>query len=198
MLCCVFWLFSPKCLGGKCLSGKCLHCVNASAPASTWMVRYAISSTPFWWHVRCDCSVLLFVIMWHWHPLWFGSLLDSPAPFVMMQAPWFARWSGFAVLNFCVVGFIFAWASHSSFSFLCLSLCGRLVHCFLVRVPLRVVVSFVVFVFVFIFARSQSQIDEWVSWLPKPILVLLEGGAAWGWRFSGVALLEVGAVLIKF
>jgi hypothetical protein len=24
----------------------------------------------------------------------------------------------------------------------------------------------------------QSQIDEWVIWLPKPILVLLEGGAA--------------------
>ena len=48
MLCCVFWLVSPKCLGGKwlrCLGGKFLHRVNASIPASTWMVRYAISST---------------------------------------------------------------------------------------------------------------------------------------------------------
>ncbi len=32
--------------------------------------------------------------------------------------------------------------------------------------------------FVFIFARSRSQMHEWVSWLPTPILVLLEGGAA--------------------
>ena len=46
MLCCVFWLVSPKCLGGKCLSGKCLHCVNASAPASTWMVRYSLNDHP--------------------------------------------------------------------------------------------------------------------------------------------------------
>ncbi len=28
------------------LGGKCLRCVNAIAPASTWMVRYAISSIP--------------------------------------------------------------------------------------------------------------------------------------------------------
>ena len=39
MLCCVFWLVSPK-----CLSGKFLRCVNVSALVSTWMVRYAISS----------------------------------------------------------------------------------------------------------------------------------------------------------
>ena len=44
MLCCVFWLVLPKCLGGKCLGGKFLRSVNASAPASMWMVRYAISS----------------------------------------------------------------------------------------------------------------------------------------------------------
>ena len=44
MLCCVFWLVLPKCLGGKCLGGKFLRCVNASTPASTWMVRYAIFS----------------------------------------------------------------------------------------------------------------------------------------------------------
>ncbi len=43
MLCVL--LVSPKCLGGNCLGGKFLHRVNASAPASTWMVRYAISST---------------------------------------------------------------------------------------------------------------------------------------------------------
>ena len=30
----------------------------------------------------------------------------------------------------------------------------------------------------FVFVWSRSQMDEWVSWLPKPILVLLEGGAA--------------------
>ncbi len=42
MLCVL--LVSPKCLGGKCLGGKFLHRVNASALASTWMVRYAISS----------------------------------------------------------------------------------------------------------------------------------------------------------
>jgi len=157
MLCCVFWLVSPKCLGGKCLGGKFLRCVNARAPASTWMVWYARSSTLFWWHVQCDCSVSLFVIMWHWHPLWFGSLLDSPAPFVMMQAPWFARWSGVAVLNFCVVRFIFAWASRSLFSFSCLSLCGHLVCRFVFRLRLRVVVSFVVFVFVFVFEWSRVK-----------------------------------------
>ncbi len=43
MLCVL--LISPKWLGGKCLGSKFLHRVNASAPASTWMVRYAISST---------------------------------------------------------------------------------------------------------------------------------------------------------
>ena len=29
----------------RCLGGKFLHIVNASAPASMWMVRDAISST---------------------------------------------------------------------------------------------------------------------------------------------------------
>jgi hypothetical protein len=136
MMCCVFWLVSLKCLGGKCLGGKFLRCVNASAPASTWMVRYAISSTPFWWHVRWDCSASLSVVMWHWHPLWFGRLLDSPAPFVMMQSPWLARWSGVFMLSFSyrsefdasflcgcrvclrVVGFVFAWSSCSPLSWL--------------------------------------------------------------------------------
>ncbi len=70
-----------------CLGGKFLCCVNASAPASMWMVRYAISSTPFWWHVQCDCPALLSIVMWHWHPLWFGNLLNLPAPFVMMLLP---------------------------------------------------------------------------------------------------------------
>ncbi len=66
-----------------CLGGKFLCRVNASASASTWMVRYAISSTPFWWHVQCDCPALLSIVL-HWHPLWFGKLPNSPAPFVMM------------------------------------------------------------------------------------------------------------------
>ena len=56
------------------------------------------------------------------------------------------------------------------------------------------VLSFVVFnVIMYVFAWSQSQLDELASWLPKPILVLLEGGTAWGWRCLGVALLEGGA-----
>jgi hypothetical protein len=56
------------------------------------------------------------------------------------------------------------------------SLCGR---------------SFIIFVVVaFVFAWSQSQLDEWVSWLPKPILMLLEGGIAWVWHCLGLALLE--------
>ena len=59
--------------------------------------------------------------------------------------------------------FVFVWASHLSFCFSSTSSGGRLVRRFHVRVRLCVV---------------QSQIDEWVSWLPKPILVLLEGGAA--------------------
>jgi hypothetical protein len=46
--------------------------------------------------------------------------------------------------------FVYMWASRLSFS---LSLCGRLVRLFLF-------------------------LSNWVSWLPKPILVLLEGGAA--------------------
>jgi hypothetical protein len=70
---------------------------------------------------------------------------------------------------------------------------GLMIWCCRVCVCLRVVVSFIVLVFVFVFAGSRSQMDKLVSWLPKPILMLLEGGAARGWRFSGVALLEGGA-----
>ena len=66
-----------------CLGSKFLCLVNASAPALTCMVRYAISSTPFWLHVQCDCPALLSIVL-HWHPLWFGKLPNSPAPFVMM------------------------------------------------------------------------------------------------------------------
>ena len=170
MLCCVFWLVSLKCLGGKCLGGKFLHRVNARVPASTWMVRYATSSTPFGWHVRCDCSALLFIIMWHWHLLWFGSLLDSPAPFVMMQMPWLYWWSGVVVLNFsyrsefdtlflCVVSFVFVWSGSSS--------CGHFICRVCVSVCLRVGILFVVFLLVFVFVRLRSQmLDECVSWLP--------------------------------
>ena len=142
MLCCVFWLVSPKCLGGKFVCR-----VNVSALASTWMVRYAISSTPFRWHVQCDCSALLSVVMWHWHLLWFGSLLGLPPPFVMMQRPWLAWQSDVVVLNFSYWSeFVFAWGSRLSFSWSsCLSLHGR--------------VSFVAFVVVtFVFTWSRSRI----------------------------------------
>jgi hypothetical protein len=44
----------------------------------------------------------------------------------------------------------------------------------------------------FVFAWSWSQLDEWVSWLPKTILMLLEGGAARGWRCLREALFEGG------
>jgi hypothetical protein len=191
MLCCVFWLVSPKCLSGKCLGGKFLRCVNASATASTWMVWYAISSTPFWWHVQCDCSVLFFIIMWHWHwqSPWFASTPCDDAGAMICSMIWWCRVEflcgrvhlrvGISFVVFVFV-FVIVWASRLLFCFSCTSSCGRLVCCFRVRVRLCVV---------------QSQIDEWVSWLPKPILVLLEGGAAWGWRFSGVALLEGGAAL---
>ena len=129
------------------------------------------------------------------------------ASLVVWQSPWFASTlcddAGAMICSIiwcCCVEFlcdwvIFAWASCLLFSFSCLSLCGHLVHHFLVWLCLRVVVSFVVFVFLFVFTRLRGQIDERVSWLPKPILMLLEGGAAWGWRFSGVALLEGGAAL---
>jgi hypothetical protein len=66
------------------LGSKCLRRVNAITPASTWMVRYAISSTPFQWHVRCDCPALLSIVL-HWHPLWFGKLANLPAPFVLLH-----------------------------------------------------------------------------------------------------------------
>ena len=36
----------------------------------------------------------------------------------------------------------------------------------------------ILMVVTFVFVWSWSQMDELVSWLPKPILVLLEGGAA--------------------
>ena len=54
----------------------------------------------------------------------------------------------------------------------------------------------ILMVVTFVFVWSWSQMDELVSWLPKPILVLLEGGAAWGWRCSGVALLEGSAAAL--
>ena len=112
MLCRVFCLVSPKCLGGK--SRRQVSAVSAYvarlyiatcstyvahlyiatctsllvhryaiAPASTWMVRYLISSTPFRWHVRCGCPALLSFVL-HWHPLWFGKLPNLPAPFVLL------------------------------------------------------------------------------------------------------------------
>ncbi len=161
MLCCVFWLVSPKCLGGKCLGGKFLCHVNVSALASTWMVRYAISSTPFWLHVRCDCSALLSIVMWHWHPLWFGSLLDLPTPFVMMQTPWLAWQSDVVVLNFSYRSeFVFTWASRSSFLWSSrLSLRGH--------VCLRVGIWFVVFcgfhVCLCVVAESNGWISELVA-----------------------------------
>ena len=72
-----------------------------------------------------------------------------------------------------------------SFVVRCFLVCVRLcvvvlfvVRHFCVCVRLRVVVSFVVLVFLFVFARLRSQMDELVRWLPKPILMLLEGGAA--------------------
>ena len=76
--------------------------------------------------------------------------------------------------------FVFVWASRLSYCFSSTSSGGRLVCRFRVRVCLCVV---------------QSQIDEWVSWLPKPIHVLLEGGASWGWRCLREALLWGGAAV---
>ena len=55
---------------------------------------------------------------------------------------------------------------------------GSMIWCCRVCVCLRVVVSFVVFLFVSVFVGLRSQMDELVSWLPKPILMMLEGGAA--------------------
>ena len=201
MLCCVFWLVLLKCLGGKCLGGKFVHHVNARVPASMWMVRYATSSTPFGWHVRCDCSALLFIIMWHWHPLWFGSLLDSPAPFVMMQMPWLSWWSGLVVLNFsyrsefdtsflCVVAFVFVWSGSSSRGHL-----------------------FILFVLVFVFVWASRSLfsclclslcgcgvkwmNGWVGCLNQFLcclrVALLECSACQGWHCLRDALLEGGA-----
>jgi hypothetical protein len=82
MLCCVFWLVLPKCLGGKrlrCLGSKFLHRVNASAPASMWMVRYAISSTPFQRHIQWDCSALLSVVMCYLEGAARSELAGTPA-----------------------------------------------------------------------------------------------------------------------
>ena len=138
----------------------------------------AISSTSFWWHVRWDCSASLSVVMWHCHPLWFGRLLDSPAPFVMMQSPWLAWWSGVFVLNFSyrsefdasflcgcrvclrVVGFVFAWSSHSPLSWLWY-LSSR--------------------------GHGVNWMNEWVGCLNQYSfclrVALLEGGTARGWRW---------------
>ena len=75
------------------LGGKSQRQVNAIAPASTWMVRYVISSTPFRWHVRCDCPALLSIVL-HWHPLWFGKLPNLPAPFVLLHRSSLSRLVG--------------------------------------------------------------------------------------------------------
>ena len=94
------------CFGSSCwnvlaasLGGKYLRRVNAIAPASTWMVRYAISSTPFWWHVRCDCPALLSIVL-HWHPLWFGKLPNLQAPFVLLHRPLLSRLVGLTARRF--------------------------------------------------------------------------------------------------
>ena len=153
MLCCVFWLVLPKCLGGKFLRR-----VNVSALASTWMVRYAISSTPFRWHVQCDCSALLSVVMWHWHLLWFGSLLGLPPPFVMMQRPWLAWQSDVVVLNFSYRSeFVFAWGSRSLFSWSsCLSLRGGV--SFVVFV---VVITMCVYIYILICIKKVPFLHIW-------------------------------------
>ena len=83
----------------------------------------------------------------------------------------FSYRSEFDALFLCVVAFVFVWSGSS--------MRGRLVRSVCVSVCLRVgTSSFVVFLFLFDFLWLRSQMDEWVSWLPKPILVLLEGGAA--------------------
>ncbi len=116
------------------------------------------------------CSYVALTPFVVWQYPWFASTFCDDAE------PWLAWWSGVVVLNF-------SYRSEFDASFLC--------GC---RVCLHVVVSFVIFVVVtFVFAWLRSQMDELVSWLPKSILVLLEGGTAWGWRCSGAALLEGGA-----
>jgi hypothetical protein len=113
--------------------------------------------------------------MWHWRPLWFGSFLDWLNNVVLSCCISLISLSW--MLRFCVVvPFVFAW----EYLYLCvfvlaweyLYLSGGLICPF-------VVVTFV-------FAWSWSQMDELVSWLPKPILLLLEGGAAPGrrWLFT--------------
>ncbi len=96
------------------LGGKFWCRVNASAPAFTWMVRYTISSTPFWWHVHCDCPALLSIVL-HWHPLWFGKLPNSPAPFVMMLLSCWCcmvmRYLLIPFLNFLGLIWLFPWMS---------------------------------------------------------------------------------------
>ena len=100
-------LISPKCLGGKCLGSKFLHRVNASAPASTWMVRYVISSTPFRWHVRCDCSASLFCLVWLFR-LAFGTLCGLAVSLICQHPLW---WCCF--LSVWVWCFVFVWLGES-------------------------------------------------------------------------------------
>ncbi len=131
--------------------------------------------------VWCDCSASLFV-------------LNSSAPDDAGAMICLVIWCCVSSVVIVFV-FVFVWASCSSISS---SLCSHLVRRFHVCVRLRVVISFVIFVFVYVFARSRSQVNEWVSWLPKPILVclraaLLEGGASQGWRCLREALLLGGA-----
>jgi hypothetical protein len=97
------------------------------------------------------------------------------------------------MLCFCVVvAFVFTWLGSSLSGHLVYRYCGcdgrrhaslSLLYAWGIflrgRVCLRVVVLFVVFMVVaFVFAWSRSHLDELVSWLPKPILMLLEGSAA--------------------
>ena len=125
------------------------------------------------------------------------------APFVVWQSPWFANtlsddadpMIGLTIWCCCVEFLLLVWVclcvgvSFVIFVVVTLSLRGRIRLCMGILFVVIVVVTFV-------FAWLRSQMDELVSWLPKPILVLQEGGAAWGWRCSGVALLEGSSLVV--
>ncbi len=128
----------------------------------------------------------LFVV---WQSPWFASSLCDDAGAMICSMIWCCRVEflcgrvhlrvGISFVVFVFV-FVIVWASCLLFCFSCTSSCGRLVCCFRVCVRLCVV---------------QSQIDEWVSWLLKPILVLLEGGASRGWRCLRDGLLWGGTTV---
>ena len=74
------------------------------------MVRYVISSTPFRWHVRCDCSALLFCLVWLFR-LVFGTLCGLAVSLICQHPLW---WCCFLVglslmLRFRVVGWVVCW-----------------------------------------------------------------------------------------